>query len=228
MRLAAGWMHCPATPDELGTINRPGPGASREAVQEFRALIAKRRSWAMERHEDINSGGRTRWMCPAVAGTRGCPLRDGTVEVARETGLPLVANTPDRATAPKCCIQDTVSTRIPEMRKHQQPHYWGSAEWQKAYDLRTYVEGLFGSLKNPDTERVSRGFTKFPGLVMMTLGLTLAGAVCNVRHQRRFWEGRDDRPAHPLLTPDPEFLGWREVTDDEVDQSEPGAEPTAA
>jgi hypothetical protein len=45
----------------------------------------------------------------------------------------------------------------PELHKHQQPHYWGSAEWQKSYGLRTYVEGLFGSLKNPDTERVSRG-----------------------------------------------------------------------
>ena len=37
---------------------------------------------------------------------------------------------------------------------------------------------------------------------MISLGLTLAAAVCNVRHQRRFWEGRDDRPDHPLLTPD--------------------------
>jgi len=228
MRMAGGWMHCPATPDELGTVERPGPGASREAVEEFRARIAERLSWAMSRHEDITSEGRTRWMCPAMAGTRGCPLREGTVEVAREAGLPIVADPPAADTAPKCCTQKTVSTQIPEMRKHQQPHYWGSPEWQKAYDLRTYVEGLFGSLKNPDTERVSRGFTKFPGLVMMTIGLTLAGVVCNVRHQRRFWEARQDRPDHPLLTPDPEFLGWREVSDDEVDQSEPDTETPAA
>lgn len=114
------------------------------------------------------------------------------------------------------------------MRKHQQPPLLRPREVTAGYELRTYVEGLFGSLMNLDTERLGRGFTKSPGLVMMSIGLTLAGAVCNVRHQRRFWEGRDDRPAHPPLNPDPEFLGWRELTDDEVDQSEPGTRTAAA
>lgn len=218
MRLAAGWMHCPATPDELGTINRPPPGAPIDTREEFARRIEQRRSWAMDRHERVNRKGRSRWTCPAVAGSRGCPLRPGTVEVAREAGLPIVQQPPAAETAPKCCTNASgiVSDNSDEMRKHQQPHYWGSPEWKIAYDLRTYVEGMFGSLKNPDTEGVRRGFTKFVGLVMVSLGLTLAAAAANVRHQRKFWEDRSDRPDHPLLTPDPTFHGWAALTDPDV------------
>jgi hypothetical protein len=219
MRLAAGWMHCPATPDDLATIPRPGPGSPRATHTEFARLIRERRSWAMDRHTREPSG-RTRWVCPAQAGKRGCPLRPGTVEIARQAGLPIVDTPPDSATAPPCCTQDTVSDTSDAMRKHQQPHYWGTEEWKLAYDLRTYVEGLFGSLKNPDTEGVRRGFTKFVGLPMVTLGLTLAAAICNVRHQRRFWADRDDRPDHPLLHPDPEFAGWTLIGEHDVATTE--------
>lgn len=177
-------------------------------------------------HERVNANGRSRWTCPAIAGSRGCPLRPGTVEVAKRHGLPIVDTPPDVATAPKCCTNASgiVSDSTEVTRKHQQPYYWGSDEWLVAYDLRTYVEGFFGSLKNPDTEGVRRGFTKFVGLPMTSLGLTLAAAVCNVRHQRRFWEDDPTRPDHPLLAPEPTFHGWRELTVDELD--EPAARAT--
>ena len=166
MRLAAGWMHCPATPDELGTIERPALGASDAAWTEFDRRIAERRTWAMDRHERVNANGRSRWTCPAIAGVRGCPLRPGTVEVASGTAYLSSTTPPDVATAPKCCTNASgiVSDSTEVTRKHQQPYYWGSEEWLVAYDLRTYVEGFFGSLKNPDTEGVRRGFTKFVGL----------------------------------------------------------------
>lgn len=219
MRLAAGWMHCPATPDHLAEIQRPGLNATPEEIAEFKRLIAERRSWAMGRHERTNADGRSRWICPAIDGTRGCPLREGTVEVAKAAGLPIVDNPPDLATAPKCCTNASgvVSLRSPEQRKHEQEHYWGTDDWQLAYDLRTYVEGFFGSLKNPDTEGVRRGFTKFVGLPLVSLGLTLAAAVCNIRHQRRWWHGKPDRPDHPLLVDDDPSYGWVELTEEEAD-----------
>lgn len=218
MRLAAGWMHCPATPDDLGKIPHPGPGASKTDMEAFQDLISQRSSWALDRLEAINAAGRTRWLCPAMAGKRGCPLRAGTVEVARREGLPIVDNPPDAATAPTCCTNagGTVADRSDPMRKHQQRYYWGSPEWQAVYDLRTYVEGLFGSLKNPDTEGVRRGFTKYVGLPMVSLGLALAAAVCNVRHQRNFWSDDADRPDHPLLADDPTFHGWAALTEDQA------------
>ena len=165
MRMAAGWLHCPSTPDRLADIPWPGPGASRADRDRFATRIAQRQHYAMDRHERTNHNGRSRWMCPAMAGKLGCPLRDGTVEIARQAGLPIISDPPDPATAPACCTNTSgvVAARVEELRKHDQPHYWGSDAWKQAYDRRTYVEGLFGSIKNSDTEGATRGFTKYRG-----------------------------------------------------------------
>ncbi|MFP5309590.1 MAG: hypothetical protein ACLGIR_08430 [Actinomycetes bacterium] len=98
------------------------------------------------------------------------------------------------------------------------PPYWASPEWRDVYDLRTYVEGYFGSLKNPNTEGVRRGYSQFVGLPMVSLGIALAAAVCNVRHQRKFYADRDDLHDHPLLTPDPAPRPVRELTDAEIEE----------
>lgn len=218
MKLTAGWMHCPVTPDELKEVPRPGPGAPPSEVKAFRDKTAERFSWAMDRHTAINEKGRTRWTCPAVAGKRGCSLRPATEQIARENGLPIVSNPPADAESLACCSNASgVATATGgRVRKHQQPHYWGTDKWQEAYDLRTYVEGAFGSFKNRDTEDISRGYTKFVGLPMMTLALTFAAAVCNVRHQRNHWADRDDRPDHPLVQPEPAVQAWAPLTDDQV------------
>ena len=225
MRLVAGWMHCPKAPDELADIPRPGPGSTKAQRDKFARLIAQRQAFAMGRHEAArHKDGRTRWVCPAVAGTVGCSLRGPEqVAEAKAHGLPMVQDPPDPATAPACCTNSSgiTSDTTPQMRKHQQPHYWGSPDWHQAYTRRTYVEGFFGSLKNVDAQRLTRGFTKFVGLPMVSLGVGLAAAVCNVRHQRKFWENDPERPGHPLLEPDPDFLGWSELTQDqahEIDQ----------
>jgi hypothetical protein len=216
--MAAGWLHCPATPDELGTITRPSLGAPQGDYEAFRTQITERQSWALGRDERTNAEGRARYLCPALDGRRGCVLREGTVEAARGAGLPIVTNPPELDTAPACCTNTSgkITVRSETLRKHEQPHYWGSDEWKQAYDLRTYVEGLFGSLKNPDTEDVRRGFTKYVGLPLVSLGLVLAGAVLNVRHQRKFWAERDERADHPLLTPDPTSHGWVELTEEQA------------
>lgn len=198
MRMAAGWLHCPSTPDRLADIPWPGPGASRADRDRFTPRIAERQHYAMDRHERTNHNGRSRWMCPAMAGKLGCPLRDGTVEIARQAGLPLISDPPDPATAPACCTNTSgiVAARVEELRKHDQPHYCGSDAWKQAYDRRTYVEGLFGSIKNSDTsESATRGFIKYRGLPMISLGLTLAAA--SIRHQRKHYHDRPDAPAIP-------------------------------
>ena len=214
MRMAAGWLHCPATPDRLGKIERPGIGATTEQWEEFARLIRERNSWATERDQRPDANGRTRWGCPALAGTRGCPLREGTVEVAKHAGLPIVADPPDAATAPRCCTNASgkVAVREPLLRKQDQPHYWGSEPWKEAYNQRTYVESVFGSIKNPNTEGLRRGFTNYIGIPMNSLAITLAAVVTNIRHQRKHWADRDDAPDHPLLAEEPENHGWRALT----------------
>lgn len=70
------------------------------------------------------------------------------------------------ATAPKSCSNSsgTVSVTDDLLSKHDQRFYYGSRDHGAFYDRRTYVEGVFGSLKNPDTEKAGRGFTKYVGL----------------------------------------------------------------
>ena len=141
MRVAAGWPHCPATPDQLGTIVRPSPpgskppksagtpGATKAALQAdkdkeakqraaylrrretFDQRITERSAYAMERRSGIGSD-KIRYGCPALDGTVGCPLRPGTMDAAEQLGLPTVENPPDRATAPLCCTQDTVRVKL--------------------------------------------------------------------------------------------------------------------
>lgn len=45
-RWAAGWSHCPATPDQYGTIPRPLPSATAEEKRKYRRRIAARQQWA--------------------------------------------------------------------------------------------------------------------------------------------------------------------------------------
>lgn len=220
IRLVAGWAHCPDTPNELADIARPSPGASKAEQDEFERIIARRRDYAMDRHERVNSKGRARYKCPALAGSVGCALRPETLDAAKAAGLPIVQNPPDlnkdKAT---CCTNKSgvASVQYESMRKLEQPHYWGSPEWKAVYDLRTYVEGIFGSIQNGDTEAVQRGFTKFVGLPMVSLGLTMALASANVRHQRNFWDEHPDlRPDHPLAANDPGLHGFRTMTAEEV------------
>jgi hypothetical protein len=171
--------------------------------------------------------GASRWECPARAGKLGCPLVAGTVEVARELTLPVVARPPRGEDKPTCCTQRTIMIKVtgaseddpPRAReqhrklaqamKHAQDEYWGDHRWQTSFDRRTYVEGMFGNLKNPNTENLHRGLFRFTGLPLVTLALTAAAAAANVRQLRNWHErtGNGD-PANPLLAPEAIFGGF--------------------
>ena len=217
-RLVGGCLHCPATPDRLGDIRRPGPGATDAEKQRFAALIAERERYALARDERPNASGRTRHTCPDVDGKVGCPLRPDSIPIAERNGLPIVQNPPDPETAPACCTNASgkITVNEPQIRKHDQPYYWGSEHWKAAYDRRTYVEGVFGSIKSTDTEGVRRGFTRYVGLPMTTIGLTLAAVIANVRHQRGHWQDHADAPEHPLVTDDPEYAAVAHLTVEQV------------
>jgi hypothetical protein len=183
--------------------------------------------------------GASRWECPARAGKLGCPLADGTVEVARTLGLPIVHRPPDPA--PTCCTQRTFMIRVedtteddtPKNRKrkqqlalamkHAQDEYWGDHRWRVSWNRRTYVEGAFGNLKNPNTENVHRGLFRFTGLPLVTLAIAASAAASNVR-QLRNWHERTSNgdPLHPLLAPEPVFRGFTLI------QDHPSADVTTA
>lgn len=114
--MAAGVPHCPATPARLGAIAPlglpPGDDATEQQRQDhasrkaaFDSAIAEREQYAATRHSPLDEQGTSRWICPACSGKIGCPLRPGTVQVAQDTGLPIVASPPDPDHAPAICRQ---------------------------------------------------------------------------------------------------------------------------
>ncbi|MFM2183250.1 MAG: hypothetical protein RJB61_1544 [Actinomycetota bacterium] len=227
MRWAAGHAHCPATPDGLGTIARPGPTeTSRDAHVAFRQQLNLRQHYAMKMHSLPDLDGSHRVACPALDGRIGCPLRAGTTAAATAVGQPVVANPPsinDPEGLPKCCTQQTELVRPPEsIAKLYQSRYWGSEEWADLYSRRTYVEGSYGNRKNGSTENLRRGLFRITGLPLVNLMLTMVNMSYNVRMTENWRERCIDAPkgsdplgaGHPLIADDSEVIGYRVVTFD--------------
>jgi len=212
MPWAAGQAHCPATPDELGRLQRPAVNAPRHEFDRFRTQIAARKARAMVPRTKLDEHGRQRLQCPALAGLVGCPLREGSKEVAIRAGLPIVQEPPSLEThpeLPKCCTQETVKPPTPPepILKLQQLFYWGSREWEEHYARRTYVEGSYGIRKNPAAENVDRGQNQVFGLVWLHLTHALVNASYNLNRLEAWAAKHPDHPhaQHPLLAiPDTE------------------------
>ncbi|WP_028652654.1 hypothetical protein [Nocardioides halotolerans] len=234
-KVAASWPHCPGTPNRLGTIHRPGIGAPKADREKFDDLIAERQTYAMRRVKSHIPDGASRWECPARAGKIGCPHVEGTVEVAHQLDLPVVARPPAEDAKPTCCTQRTFmirvqppteddtraerdrKTKLAQAMKHAQDEYWGDQRWVTSFNRRTHVEGAFGNLKNPNTENVHRGLFRFMGLPLVTLAITAAATATNLR-QLRNWHDRTGNgdPCNPLLAPEPEFHGFVLLTNPNV------------
>jgi hypothetical protein len=220
MRWAAAWPHCPATPDTYGTITRPAPSDENHEAKlaTFKKRLKERRAYAFRRVTSPNPRGVARWECPAEAGTVGCPLKPGTVEAALQIGLPVVENPPDPTSPdfPTCCRQRTVKVDPGPLRKLMQEHYWGSDEWEAAWNKRTYVEGSYGNRKNPSTENLRRGHFRTTGITLVNLMTAMAAASYNLRMLRAWHErtGLGD-PDHPLLEPATEPGTFLQLTPEE-------------
>ncbi len=145
MKLAAGWMHFPGTLSRLGRIDSPAPNADDAKKEAFAELIEERHQYAMRRVARLDEDSGARWECPAIDGRVGCPLREGSVEIAQLNGLPVIVEPPDKDGAPTCCTQRTVTTGHDAQPKVEQEHYWGSRKWKRCYNARTYVEGASGT-----------------------------------------------------------------------------------
>lgn len=233
-RLAAGWLHCPATPDHMGKIVHPGPAATDKQKEAFQKQIEERKQYALQRKTVV---GARRFTCPALAGFVGCPLREGTVDIAIEGNLPVITKPPARDTAPTCCTQTTVELKEDGQRKLWQREYWGSKRWTISNNRRTYVEGMFGNMKNPSTENLSRGTFRITGLARVTLLVGLLAVATNIRLHRNWAldHGDPDDP-NPLLAPDsatlpvhmtPEeyavYQAWLRVRDEAAASLDPAA-----
>jgi hypothetical protein len=222
MKMAAGWAHCPGTPERLGIIPSLSPIASSQEVEIFRSNIEERQAFAAKRINPLGIDGKVRYGCPAINGTVGCPLRPETMATAIKLNLPIVANPPGEIGRPSICTQQSVQVQVKTVpqqivMKIYQRSYWGSASWRLSYARRTYVEGWFGVLKNTTATGYHRGSHQFTGLPLVTIVLAVAAATTNLRLLRAWHEetGLGD-VTHPLLQPDEEFHGFTQLTQREA------------
>ncbi len=225
MRWTAGWAHCPATPDDLRSIPAPQAKEKDLAVRAaFRERIASREAYSMRFINRPDDSGAQRLQCPALAGKIGCPLRAGTEAAAIELGIPVVANPPSAEGGeplPSCCTQQSVKVTPPDpIRKLQQPHYWGSADWEELWRRRTYVEGSYGNRKNKSTENLSRGLFRTVGLPWLHIVMAAVNASYNLRMLRNWADRRRKEglavPVHLLLEPETRPAGFRYIEDDDT------------
>ena len=224
-RVAAGVPHCPATPERLGVIPRPGPkpktpttvktagtDAAQRAQQDthrtFNALIAERMPYALQRHGgSATDPNKYRWQCPAVAGKVGCRMRADTVNVAKQAGLPVIESPPAPAGAPKVCTGNagTVTLKVKDLQlKVQQEDYWESTELTTSYARRTYIEGYFGTLKDAAVANLVRGSLRGDCLGLKLLRVRFCCAKTNFRLLRKWHSTTGNRLDLPdlLLAPD--------------------------
>ncbi len=213
-----GFAHCPALPEEFFTMLRPGVFATKDEHQAFQQRIEQRQKFAFGIRNQMKADQRMKLECPARKGAVACPLYPPSMAVAAERGLTIINADllelePGQA-PPRCCTNGTFWLDIPdEVAKHNQIQYWGSKDWYLVNNGRTYVEGVFGNLKNPRTENLRRGTIQKNGLVWAQVIMTLMSASYNVRMIRARHDRMEEDPInHPLLSPDAETLTHLSLT----------------
>lgn len=222
VRWAAGWPHCPATPDHLGAIPRPGPTAPTEDFVVFGERIAERADYALARRGQYKRDGSTRYRCPALAGKVGCPLHPWTLHAAVEGHLPIIEKPPEANDEglPKCCTSGTVTLSPPgNSRRLLQSDYWGAEDWTKTWNQRTYVEGVFGVCKNADGGNMHRGHHRLVGLATVNIMAAIAFAAYNTRALQQWFDRQSTTIDHPLNVRERERRHVMLYTDDEVDDA---------
>lgn len=228
--IVAGVPHCPGCPGISDDISRPvhlqvgplRPRASRERqlthekhrreLKAFDARITDRTHFAMVRHQgaglSARDQGKSRWVCPARAGKVICSLVDFSAHYPPDR--PKVEHPPEFETAPRCCTQQTFMVPGAAIEKLRQEHIWGTSAWRESYSRRTHVEGIFGNLRNPDTENLRRGYCRVRGLVKNTLMLSVLVVAANIRLTRE-WAKHVGDFSDPLTVPFEENYGFEEL-----------------
>jgi len=112
----------------------------------------------------------------------------------------------------------SAEVRPDHQRKLMQREYYASERWRRLYKRRGLVEGAFGILKNGSRLRLRRGQNRIPGLAMATIVAALKVSLYN-EEQLRAWHARTGLgpDTHPLLTPDPHYWGFKDLTKAEAE-----------
>ena len=200
-----GWPHCPATPQQLEALNRPGLGSTKKERQHFDTDIEERSRYAMRRTKGWSTSPRTgtaceRYECPAEAGQLRCPHKPHSMAAPAE--VPVVLNPPRLADAPTACTQRTIAVDDTAQPKLRQRHPWGTTKWAKDFGRRSLVESAFGLMSDPLIGGLRRGVFAVVGRGKVLVMLTAIAVIVNLHLIAKWrtttastrWPGSNGRP----------------------------------
>jgi hypothetical protein len=104
--------------------------------------------------------------------------------------------------------------------KYAQEEYWGSDKWEVSWNRRTYIEGIFGRMKNPFTGNMARGFFCVTGLPLVTMAIAAAVVAYNVP-ELNDWVTRSGSTVldgHPLTATTEHVYGFTMLSKPEQDE----------
>jgi hypothetical protein len=183
-----GNLYCPATPRPLFDLSPLAKGASRDTVQAHDARAAELAHYKLGRSGAPDADGYQRVSCPAALGKVRCPLREGSMALAY--ARPEISQPPDHP--PPCCSQRTITVPPSVNAKTAQKHDYPSAAHRRSYARRSAAERTNATIKDPASTDIARGWCRVMGITPMTLLLTCALVVRNLRVLDAFAIRRDE------------------------------------
>jgi hypothetical protein len=126
-------------------------------------------------------------MCPAAMSKIRCPLQPASMTLDRTR--PEILTPPQHPQA--CCTQQTITVPPDVHAKTAQKHDYPSKAHRRSYNRRTGAERAFGTVKDPASNDISRGWCRLMGLTPILL---FTATLLIVRNQRILtaWNTRQD------------------------------------
>lgn len=181
--MVEGAWYCPSMPTALIEASAELAAESIDKAT-WRRRIDARAAYRLYPKQHPDPDGRSRLMCPAVAGKVICPLKKSCSQVNGGTRPPVVDPEPSPAgMAPKVCRQESITVSAATGAKHGQDLAFGSADWVRVYfSGRNSVEAFNGYAKDSLYEDLEDGRSRrIRGIAAASLLVAFQLAHANTR-----------------------------------------------
>lgn len=183
-----GKLYCPSTPTALLSLGPIARDATKEQAESHDQLSTELDRYRLGRISKEDQDGYQRVMCPAVMGKCRCPLRPESLVLGFDR--PEVLSPPEHP--PDCCTNKTLTVGPHVAAKTAQKHPYPSKAHRRSYARRTAAERTNATIKDPATTDVGRGWCRLMGLAPISLFITCALVVRNMRVTDSFDARRED------------------------------------
>jgi len=207
-----GNLYCPRTPAALFCIEPLSRNAGVSEIEIHDARSEELARYKLGRVSGPDRDGFERVMCPAVMGKVRCPTRPESMKLPFSKAE--VLKPPEHL--PRCCVQQTITVAAAVNAKTSQKHDYPSKAHRKSYARRTGVERGYSTLKDRASTDTTRGWCRVMGLCAVTLFLSCAVVVRNIRITDAYYERERDNRRRALAGLPPRTRKRRRQTLDDL------------